>query len=151
MDRRHVIEIVARHQRTAAHRVAERVSVRAVDADGDGGPQHRQQKTERDHRLHAEVERVEDEEKHARGADRDWDSDALDDRLHREPLVGPDHLVRGVDRCARRSVGRREVGDAQDARQGEHPERRCAGSGSDESHDPEHSGHDCGVEGQPEA
>ena len=93
VDRRHVIEIVARPQRTAAHRVAERVSVRAVDADGDGGPQHRQDETERDHRLDAEVERVEDEEEHARGADRDRDPDALDDRLHRESLVGPDHLV----------------------------------------------------------
>ena len=38
-----------------------------------------------------------------------------------------------------------------EARQGEHPERRYAGSGSDESHDPEHSGHGRGVEGQPEA
>ena len=112
-------------------------------------PDCAQRKTERDHRADPEVEHVQGEQKNTGHTDRDGNADALHDRLHREPFLDRHDLVRGVDRRARRSVGRRDVGDAEDAGQDEEAECGRTRPCGDHGHDHEHRGDDRGVQDEP--
>ena len=76
--------------------------------------------------------------------------DTLDDRLHRQALGRREDLVGGVDRCARRAVGRRDVGGAKHSCQHEQSEGRRARPGRDDDHGREHSGDDDWVQKEPE-
>ena len=92
-----------------------------------------------DHRADAEAEHVQGEQEHARDPDRDGHADALDDGLHGQAVLDRDDLVRGVDRRAGRSVGRRDVGDAEDAGEHEEAERGSPRPRGDDDHDREHA------------
>ncbi len=116
--------------------------------DRDHSPDRAQHEPEDDHRADPEVEGLEGEEEHTGRAHRDRDPDALHDCLHREPFPDRDDLVGGVDRRARRAVGRRDVGDAQEAGQREQGERRGTGPRGDEGHGSEHSDDDGRVQDQ---
>ena len=142
--------VCARDERAASHLVGERARVRPVHRRAAHRPDHAQDDAEDDHGADPETEQVHEQQHRARGADRDGNADAFDDRLHGETVPDRNHLERGVDRRAGGAVGQDDVGEAGHGRKHEEAVGGGARPGDHHGHHREQRGDDGGVQDESE-